>query len=85
MKPSRASLHKYKSCKRVTSMNDSREFQDVESIFSGRMSYVSSQPATLPSPFSMLSCDKRLPLGTWNASGPQENVFGNQFSTFDSP
>ena len=27
----------------------------------------------------MLSRDKRLPLGTWNASGPQENVFGNQF------
>ena len=24
------------------------------------------------------------PLDTWNASGPQENVFGNQFSTFDS-
>ena len=32
----------------------------------------------------MLSRDKRLPLGTWNASGPQENVFGNQSSTFDS-
>ena len=29
--------------------------------------------------------DKRLPLDTWNPSGIQENVFGNQFSTFDSP
>ena len=29
--------------------------------------------------------DKRLPLDTWNQSGLQENVFENQFSTFDSP
>ena len=34
---------------------------------------------------SLLSRDKRLPLDTWNTSGLQENVFGNQFSTFDSP
>ena len=27
----------------------------------------------------------QIPLGTWNQSGLQENVFGNQFSTFDSP
>ena len=51
---------------------------------SGRLSHVPSQPATLPSYRSMLSRDKRLPLGTWNASGLQENVFGNQSSTFDS-
>ena len=42
------------------------------------------QRAVIPSPRSMLGRDKLLPLGTWNASGPQENVFGNQFSTFDS-
>ena len=35
--------------------------------------------------FSMLSRDKRLPLDTWNQSGLQEKVFGNQFSTIDSP
>ena len=34
--------------------------------------------------FSMLSRDKRLPLDTLNTSGLQVNVFGNQFSTFDS-
>ena len=34
---------------------------------------------------SILSCDKRLPLDTWNTSGLQEIVFGIQFSTFDSP
>ena len=68
----------------MNSMNDSREFQEVESNYSGRLSYVSSQLAAIPSSRSMLSRDKRLPHHTWNASGPQENVFGNQFSTFDS-
>ena len=47
------------------------------------LSHVSGQPAMIPS--SMLSRDKRLPLDTWNTSGLQENVFGNKFSTFDSP
>ena len=51
----------------------------------GCVSHVSSQPAMIPSPRSMLSRDKRLPLDTWNQSGVQENVFGNQSSTFDSP
>ena len=32
----------------------------------------------------MLSRDKRSPLDTWNTSGLQDNVFGNQFSTVDS-
>ena len=39
----------------------------------------------IPSSRSMLSRDKRFPLDTWNQSGLQENDFGNQFSTFDSP
>ena len=39
----------------------------------------------IPSSRALLSRDKRLPLDTWNQSGVQENVFGNQFSTFDSP
>ena len=56
-------------------INDSREFQDVESNYSGRLSYVSSQPAMIPSSRSMLSRDKRLPLDTWNTSGLQENCF----------
>ena len=42
------------------------------------LSHVSSQHA-------MLSRDKRLSLDTRNQSGLQENVFGNPFSTFDSP
>ena len=39
----------------------------------------------IPSARSLLSRDKRLPLNTWNQSGLQENVIGNQVSTFDSP
>ena len=68
----------------MNSMNDSGDFQDVESNYSGRLSHVSSQPAIIPSFHSMLSRDKRLPLDTWNQSGLQEHVFGNQISTFDS-
>ena len=49
----------------------------MESNYSGRWSYVSSQPAMIPSSRSMLSRDKRLPLDTWNTSGLQENVFGS--------
>ena len=69
----------------MNSMNHSGDFQDVESNSSGRLSHVYSQPAMIPSSRSMLSRDNRLPLDTWNQSGVQETVFGNQFSTFDSP
>ena len=65
-------------------MNDSCEFQEAELHHSGRLSHVPSQPAPIPSSCSMLSSEKRLPLDTWNTSEPQENVFGNQFSTIDS-
>ena len=69
----------------MNSMSDSGDFQDVESNFCGRLSHVSSQPAMIPSSRSLLSRDNRLLVGTWNHFGVQENVFGNQFSTFDSP
>ena len=68
----------------MNSMNDSGEFQEVESNHSERLSYVSSHLAMIPSSRSMLSRDKLLPLDTWHTSGSQENVFGNQFSAFDS-
>ena len=67
----------------MNSMNDSGEFQEVESNHSVTLSYVSSQLAMIPSSDSMLSRDKRLALDTWNTYGLQENVFGNQSSTFD--
>ena len=59
----------------MNSMNDSGEFQEVESNYSGRLSYVPSQPAAIPGSRSMLSCDKRLPIDTWNMSGPQGKRF----------
>ena len=43
-----------------------------------------SQPARIPSPRSMQSCDKRLPPDTWHLSGLQENVFFFYESTFDA-
>ena len=38
-------------------MKDSREFHDVESIRSGKLFHVPSQPAFVPSPGGMLSRD----------------------------
>ena len=69
----------------MDSINSSGEFQDNESNYSGRLSHVSSQPAMIPSSRSLLSRNKSLPLDTWNQSGVQENVFGNEFFTLDSP
>ena len=55
-------------------MNDSGECQEVESNHSGRLSYVPSQPAVIPSSRSMLKRDERLPLDTWNTSGLQKTL-----------
>ena len=68
----------------MNTMNDSGEFQEVESNHSGRLSYVPSQPAATPSSRSMLSRDKSLPFDTLNLSEPQGNVSGEHFPTFDS-
>ena len=65
----------------MNSLNDSGDFQDVESNYSGRLSHVSSQPSMIPRICALPSRDKRLPLDTWNQSGLQENVLGHQFST----
>ena len=59
----------------MNSMNDSGEFQEVESNHGGRLSLVPSQPGVIPSSSSMLTRDKRLPSDTWNAPGLQETVF----------
>ena len=69
---------------RMNYVNDSVDFQEVESNCSGKLAHVSSQPVRIPRPRSMLSCDKRLPLDTWNRSGSQENVFANPRSTLES-
>ena len=54
---------------RVNLMNDSGDFQDVESVCSGKLSHVSSQPAVVPSPRGMLCRDQSLRPDTWNMLG----------------
>ena len=68
----------------MNSMNDSGEFQEMESNYSVRLSHVSSQPARISSPRSMLNCDKRLQPETCSPPGLQENVFANPRSTLES-
>ena len=55
-------------------LNDSGNFHEVESNKSGKCSHVPSQPARIPSPRAVLSCDKRLPPDKWNPSGFEENA-----------
>ena len=69
----RLTLQMQQMQEQMNSMNDSGEYQEVESNHSGVVSYVPSQPAGIPCSRSMLSCDKRLPLETLIMSGPQEN------------
>ena len=52
--------------------------------YGGKLSHVPSQPSGIPSPRSMLNCDRRLPLDTWNPSGQQDYVFANPRSVFES-
>ena len=62
-------------------MNNSGEFQDIESNYSGRLSHVSSQPEMVPSSRALPSRDKRLPFDTWNQSGvPQTFVKTKKWS-----
>ena len=55
----------------MNSVTDLGEFQEVESNYSGRLSYVSRQLAMISSSRSMLIRDKRLAVDTWNSSGLQ--------------
>ena len=55
---------------KVNFLNDSTEFQDTESICSGKkLSHVPSQPAVVPSSRSMLSRDQSLRSDRWKLSG----------------
>ena len=60
---------------RVICMSDSGEFQDKARNYSGKISHIPSQPAVIPSPRSMLRCDRSMPLDTGNLSETQGNVF----------
>ena len=54
---------------RMNHMNDSREFQDVQSICSEKLSHVFSQSAIVPSPCGMLSRNQSPRPDTWNLLG----------------
>ena len=69
---------------RMKCMNDSREFQDVDSICSGKLSHFPSQPAIVPSLGGMLSCDPSLRLDTWNLLGSSANVFDSPCAVIHS-
>ena len=69
---------------RVNRMNDSGEVQDIESIRSGKLSHVPSQPAVVPSPRSMLSRDQSLRSDTWKLSGTQGNFLTIPRAAIDS-
>ena len=69
---------------RMNFLNDSREFQDVDSTCSGKLSDVLSQSAVVPSRRSMLRRDHSLRPDTWNLSGTQGNVIGNPRAVIDS-
>ena len=84
------SLHKlsesHDAIQRLTmnSMSDSGKLKNWNRITSGDCLKFPVNQQRFQVLISMLSRDKRLPLDAWNLSGPQENVFGNQFSTSDS-
>ena len=59
----------------VSFTNDSREFLGFESVCSGKLSNVPSQPAIVPSPRGLLSRDQCLRPEKWNMPGTSGNVF----------
>ena len=69
---------------RMIFLNDPREFHDVESICTGKLSHVPSQPAIVPSLGGLLSRDPSLRHDTWNLLGTSGNVFGSQRAVIDS-
>ena len=60
---------------RMSYTHDSGEFHDVESMCSGTLSHVPSQPEMVPSLSGMLSLDPSLRHDTWNLLGTSGNVF----------
>ena len=57
---------------RMIFVNDSEECQDKESICTGKLSHVPSQPVVVPSPRAMASREQSLRPDTWNLSGTRK-------------
>ena len=77
----------------INCMNDSRDFQDAESVRSGQ-SHVASQPAFFPphpDPGGMLTCSLRMlsrkngPPSIWDTRGVSGNVFANPTASSSAP
>ena len=77
----------------INCMNDSRDFQDTESVRSGH-SHVASQPMLFPphpDPAGMLSrfigmpSRKDRPPSTWDTHGISGNVFANPTASSSAP
>ena len=62
---------------KVSSVNDSGEFHDVESACSSKLSHVPSQPVIVPSPCGVLSRDHCQQSNTVDFLGASGNVFEN--------
>ena len=62
-------------------MNDSREFQEVDPVCSGRLSHVPSKPAVILSPRGLPSCDQSLRPEERNPHGISGDVFGTPFAS----
>ena len=60
------------------------EFQDVESICSGKISHVPGQPAIVQRLGGMLRRDPSLRPDTWNLLGTSGNVFDSPLAVIDS-
>ena len=60
---------------KVNSLNDAREFYDLETASSSGLSHVPSQPMSIPSSTGMISRDSCLPLDALNSMGASGNVF----------
>ena len=65
-------------------MNDSKEFQDVESVCSGKLSRVPSQPAVVPSPRGMLGHDQACDLTHGTCLTHRETFFESPLAVIDS-
>ena len=65
-------------------MSDSGEFQDSESIGSGKLSHVPSQLTIVASLERILSRDSSLRSDTWNVSNTSENFFDSARVILDS-
>ena len=65
-------------------LNDFTEFHDVESICTGKLSHLPSQPTIVPSLGGMPSRDPSLRPDTWNLLGKSGNVFQSPCAVIDS-